>query len=85
MGSKVLLEVPIKPSMAGKKLVVNIFYANSAGESQPTQAIIQVPSNPLLKLASQGKEKVPNTVFCIKGSISRTFAATACPPGWKKY
>ena len=85
VGSKVLLEVPIKPSMAGKKLVVNIFYANSAGESQPTQAIIQVPSNPLLKLTSQGKEKVPNTVFCIKGSISRTFAATACPPGWKKY
>lgn len=84
VGNKVLLEVPIKASMAGKKLVVNIFYANSAGESEPTQTVIQVPSNPILKLASPTKDKVPNTVFCIKGSISRTFAATACPPGWKK-
>ncbi len=84
VGNKVLLEVPIKPAMAGKKLVVNIFYANSAGESEPTQAVIQVPSNPVLKMPAPTKEKVPNTVYCTKGVLTRTFAATACPPGWKK-
>jgi hypothetical protein len=84
VGSKILLEIPIKQSMAGKKLVVNLFLANDAGESQPSQVIIDVPSIPGASFALPAKPKVPNTVFCTKGSISRTFAATSCPPGWKK-
>jgi len=84
VGSKILLEVPIKQSMAGKKLVVNLFLANDAGESQPSQVVIDVPSIPGASFAIPKKPKVPNTVFCTKGSISRTFAATSCPPGWKK-
>lgn len=84
VGSKILLEVPIKQSMAGKKLVVNLFLANDAGESQPSQVIIDVPSIPGASFALPAKPKVPNTIFCTKGSITRTFAATSCPPGWKK-
>lgn len=84
VGSKILLEVPIKQSMAGKKLVVNLFLANDAGESQPSQVIIDVPSIPGASFALPTKPKVPNTIFCTKGSITRTFAATSCPPGWKK-
>jgi hypothetical protein len=84
VGSKILLEVPIKQSMAGKKLVVNLFLANDAGESQPSQVVIDVPSIPSATFAIPKKPKAPNTVFCTKGSISRTFAATSCPPGWKK-
>ena len=84
VGSKILLEVPIKQSMAGKKLVINLFLANDAGESQPSQVVIDVPSIPGASFAMPTKPKVPNTVFCTKGSISRTFAATSCPPGWKK-
>ena len=84
VGSKILLEVPIKQSMAGKKIVVNLFLANDAGESQPSQVIIDVPSIPGASFALPAKPKVPNTIFCTKGSITRTFAATSCPPGWKK-
>jgi hypothetical protein len=84
VGSKILLEVPIKQSMAGKKIVINLFLANDAGESQPSQVVIDVPSIPGASFAMPTKPKVPNTVFCTKGTISRTFAATSCPPGWKK-
>ncbi len=84
VGSKILLEVPIKQSMAGKKIVVNLFLANDAGESQPSQVIIDIPSIPGASFALPTKPKVPNTIFCTKGSITRTFAATSCPPGWKK-
>ena len=84
VGSKILLEVPIKQSMAGKKLVVNLFLANDAGESEPRQVVIDVPSIPSASFATPSKPKAPNTVFCTKGSISRTFAAISCPPGWKK-
>ena len=84
VGDKALLEVPIKPSMAGKKLVVSLFFANEAGESRPAQAIIDVPAIPTSGFARPNQVKVPNTIFCTKGSISRTFAAKSCPPGWKK-
>ena len=84
VGSKALLEVPIKASMAGKKLPVNIYFANEAGESKPVQAVIQVPAIPTSGFARPNQVKVPNTIFCTKGSISRTFAAKACPPGWNK-
>ncbi len=84
VGSKILLEVPIRQSMAGKKLVVNLFLANDAGESQPSQIVIDVPSIPGATFALPTKPKSPNTIFCTKGSITRTFAATSCPPGWKK-
>jgi hypothetical protein len=84
VGSKALLEVPIKASMAGKKLPVSIYFANEAGESKPVQTVIQVPANPASGFARPNQVKIPNTIFCAKGSISRTFAATACPPGWIK-
>ena len=84
VGSKALLEVPIKASMAGKKLAVNIYFANEAGESKPVQTVIQVPSIPTAGFAQPNQMKIPNTIFCNKGSISRTFAAKSCPPGWKK-
>jgi hypothetical protein len=84
VGSKALLEVPIKASMAGKKLVVSLYFSNEAGESQPAQAIIDVPAIPTSGFARPNQVKVPNTIFCTKGSISRTFAAKSCPPGWKK-
>ena len=84
VGDKALLEVPIKPSMAGKKLVVSLYFANEAGESRPAQAIIDVPAIPTSGFARPNQTKVPNTIFCNKGSISRTFAAKTCPPGWKK-
>ena len=84
MGSKVLLEVPLSQKMTGKKLLVTLFLANEVGESQPLQTVIDVPGVPAAAFSAPKQPKVPNTVYCTKGSLSRTFAATACPPGWKK-
>jgi len=86
VGNKVLLEVPLKTSMAGKKLPVTIYLSNEVGDSQPIQTIIVVPSAPkipsgTIKLPTQ--TKAPKTIFCVKGSQTRTFAAKSCPPGWK--
>jgi len=86
VGNKVLLEVPLKTSMAGKKLPVTIYLSNDVGDSQPIQTIIVVPAAPkipsgTIKLPTQ--TKAPKTIFCVKGSQTRTFAAKSCPPGWK--
>jgi hypothetical protein len=86
VGNKVLLEVPLKSSMAGKKLPVTIYLSNEIGESKPVQSIITVPSPTKI---STGTVKIPSqtsttkTIFCVKGSQTRTFAASKCPPGWK--
>lgn len=86
IGNKVLFEVPLKSSMAGKTFPFTIFLANETGKSQPVQGKLTVPSAPKIpsgsiKLPTQ--TKAPKTIFCVKGSQTRTFAAKACPPGWK--
>ena len=86
VGTKVLLEVPLKSSMAGKNLAVTIYLANEIGESQPVQTTIVVPSPPKIPTGSvklPTQSKAPKTIFCSKGSQTRTFAASSCPPGWK--
>ena len=86
VGNKVLLEVPLKAAMAGKKLLVTIYLSNEAGDSKPVQTVIVVPAAPkipsgTIKLPTQ--TKAPKTVLCLKGSQTRAFAANSCPPGWK--
>jgi hypothetical protein len=86
VGTKVLLEVPLKSSMAGKNLAVTIYLANEIGESQPVQTTIVVPSPPKIPTGSvklPTQSKAPKTIFCSKGYQTRTFAASSCPPGWK--
>lgn len=86
VGSKVLLEVPLKSSMAGKKLPVTIYLSNDVGDSQPVQTVITVPSAPTIPngaIKIPTDTKAPKTIFCMKGSQTRTFAASKCPPGWK--
>jgi len=86
IGTKVLFEVPLKASMAGKTFPFTIYFANEAGKSQPVQGKLAVPTAPkipsgTIKLPTQ--TKAPKTVLCLKGSQTRTFAANSCPPGWK--
>ena len=86
VGNKVLLEVPLKSSMAGKKLPVTIFLSNDVGDSQPVQTVITVPSTPKIPSGTikiPTDTNAPKTIFCVKGSQTRTFAASKCPPGWK--
>jgi hypothetical protein len=86
VGNKVLLEVPLKASMAGKKLPVTIYLSNDVGDSQPVQTVITVPSAPTIPngaIKIPTDTKAPKTIFCVKGSQTRTFAASKCPPGWK--
>jgi hypothetical protein len=86
VGNKVLPEVPLKSSMAGKKLPVTIYLSNEIGDSQPVQTIISIPAAPKIpsgELNIPSQTKVPKTIFCVKGSQTRTFAAKSCPPGWK--
>jgi hypothetical protein len=86
VGNKVLLEVPLKASMAGKKLPVTIYLSNDVGDSQPVQTVITVPSAPKIPSGTikiPTDTNAPKTIFCVKGSQTRTFAASKCPPGWK--
>jgi hypothetical protein len=86
IGTKVLFEVPLKSSMAGKTFSYTVYFQNEVGKSQPVQNKLVVPAAPKIpsgtfKIPSQ--TTAPRTIFCVKGSQTRTFAASKCPPGWK--
>jgi hypothetical protein len=86
VGNKVLIEVPLKSSMTGKKLPVTIYLSNDVGDSRPVQTVINVPAAPKIPSGTikiPAVTKAPKTIFCVKGPQTRTFAATNCPPGWK--
>lgn len=87
IGTKVLFEVPLKSSMAGRTFPYTVYFQNEVGKSQPIQSKLVVPVAPKIpsgtfKLPDQ--TTAPRTIFCVKGSQTRTFAAKSCPPGWKK-
>lgn len=87
IGTKVVFEIPIKTSMAGKTYSFTIYFANDAGKSAPVQGKISIPGLP--KISTEGLTipdgaLVGKTILCSKGSQARTFVAKSCPPGWKK-
>ena len=87
IGTKVIFEVPITTKMAGKSFPFTVYFENEAGKSPPATGKISIPGIPSIpsgEIKIPDSKAVPNTVFCIKGAISRTFAAKTCPPGWKK-
>ena len=87
LATKVIFEIPIDTSMAGKTFPFTVYYENDAGKSAPAGGKISIPAIPKITIDAPKFPTSPgatNTVFCLKGSISRTFAAKTCPPGWKK-
>jgi len=83
-GGKAIFRIVLSPSMAGKSAQVAIYLTNAAGSSEPLAGQVTLPpvipggasnSTP----ASQGAP----TIKCTKGSITRTFSGSICPPGWK--
>jgi hypothetical protein len=87
IGTKVVFEIPIKSSMAGKTYSFTIYFENDAGKSAPVQGKISIPGLP--KISTEGLTipdgaAVGKTILCSKGSQARTFVAKSCPPGWKK-
>ena len=87
LATKVIFEIPVDTSMAGKTFPFTVYYENDAGKSAPAAGKISVPAIPKITIDAPKFPTSPgatNTVFCLKGSISRTFAAKSCPPGWKK-
>jgi hypothetical protein len=87
IGTKVVFEIPIKSSMAGKTYPYTVFFANDIGKSAAVQGKISVPGLP--KISTEGltlpnRPAVGKTILCSKGSQARSFVAKSCPPGWKK-
>lgn len=83
-GGKAIFRIVLSPSMAGKSAQVAIYLTNAAGSSAPLAGQVTLP--PVIPggasnsaPASQG----PNSIKCTKGSITRTFSGSTCPPGWK--
>ena len=86
IGTKVLFEIPLKTSMAGKTFPFTIFLTNEVGKSLPVQSKFSIPAGPKIPTGTVKipvQTKAPKTVLCLKGAQTRTFAATSCPPGWK--
>jgi hypothetical protein len=85
VGTKALIEVPIKASMAGKKYPITIYLKNSKGESTPLNATLSIPKAPKAPTLPTALPKpvVPKAVICSFGTQTRTFE-DECPPGWEK-
>ena len=86
IGTKVLFEVPLKSSMAGKTFSYTVYFQNEVGKSQPVQSKLVIPAAPKIPSGTfkiPAQPSAPRTIFCVKGSQTRTFAAKSCPPGWK--
>lgn len=85
VGEKVILEVPIKSSMAGKKYPVTVYFSNEKGESKPLNGVIAVPAAPKFVAPPTllPKKEVKATI-CVRASQTRAFEGTSCPPGWTK-
>lgn len=87
IGSRVLFDIPIKKGMLGRTLPFTVYLQNGSGKSSPVQSSVTLPSAPKIDPSQAiipSQPKVPKTVFCKKGNITRTFAADSCPPGWVK-
>lgn len=86
VGNKVILEVPVKSSMSGKRYPITIYLTNEKGESKPlnaTLAIPKAPSTPALPTAIPQPPKM-ETVICQRASQTRAFSGRQCPPGWEE-
>ena len=81
-GSKIIAEIVLKSSMAGKKYPVSIYVTNSKGKSKSLAGVISIPKAP-------SAPKAPTTapdqikVNCKKGAQERLFDGS-CPPGWEE-
>jgi hypothetical protein len=87
VGTKALIEVPIKASMAGKRYPVTIFLTNDKGESKPLSATLSIPAapkTPSLPTAIPVPKVPPRTVICSRSNQTRAFEGENCPPGWEK-
>ena len=86
LGTKVIFEVPVKASMAGKRYPITMFLSNDAGNSKPLQATLAIPAPPKVPSVPQviPRPTTPSTVICVRSSQTRTFAGSKCPPGWSK-
>ena len=86
VGNKVVFEIPLKASMAGKKYAITIYYSNSKGESEPANATITAPALPKVPKIN---DAIPTpvdstTVLCLRASQTRAFSGSKCPPGWNE-
>jgi hypothetical protein len=85
IGNKAIFEIKVKSSMAGKKFPITVFASNDRGDSPPISGAISVPSlpKPIAIPKVTKKPEAPKTIICVRTNQTRTFAGTACPPGWK--
>jgi hypothetical protein len=86
VGSKAVIEVPLKSSMEGKKYPLTIFLKNSKGDSKPLNATLTIPKSPKAPTLPTARPSTSalSTVVCIRANQTRTFEGVQCPLGWEK-
>jgi hypothetical protein len=85
IGSKIVIEVPLKASMAGKKYLVTLYLSNAKGESKPLNSTLSIPAAPKVPSIPSvlpPKNSNTSTVICVRSTQTRAFAGSKCPPGW---
>ena len=78
-GSKIIVEIVVKSSMAGKKYPVSIYVTNSKGKSKSLEGVVSIPKAPTAPTTAPSQSKVN----CKKGAQERLFDGS-CPPGWEE-
>lgn len=83
---KAVFEIPLKQSMLGKKFAIGIYTTNNYGASTIFSGYVKVPAPSGIPTTVGSLPITVNrmqTVICTKGTLTRTFSAKTCPPGWK--
>ena len=80
LNNSVIFTLPIRSSDLAKKIDLHLTAVNSLGSSKTADSYfaVAVPKSPS---NTSGNQNI-STVVCAKGNAVRTFAGTACPPGW---
>jgi hypothetical protein len=84
-GSKIVVEIDVKPSMAGKSYPVSIYVTNSKGKSKSLNGVISIPKAPS---APKNPAGAPGTLICVNkfnpNRTTTTSEGTGCPVGWEE-
>lgn len=86
VGSKAIVELPLKISMLGKKYPITVFLVNSKGESKPLNSTLSIPMprNTISAPTVLPPSKAVKTIICVRLNQTRAFEGKNCPPGWEK-
>ena len=82
-GDKAIVELPINKNMRNRNLVFTVYLSNEVGNSPKLTGKYRLPNVTPANISAVGPTIDNKNVICFRGTQSRAFQGSVCPPGWK--